>query len=672
MALDFATDRIFWADAKHHVIENSRLDGSDRKKILSNNLPHPFALTIFEDNLYWTDWYVCLRTLSFTIYFSTNSLLNYVFNPYRHTKTISSANKVTGKNFRHVHEGLHFPMDIHSYHKARQPKFENRCAEDKRKLKGGCSHLCLPNKNSRRCACPIGLTLLDDQKTCTSIPDKLLILARKKDIRIKQLESKNNKEVDNNIPLDNLKSTVALDWCSKTDRIYWSDVGKSTINRAFLNGSNQETVIQDGLVSPAGLALDWVTNKLYWTDAGTSRIEVATIDGHQRALLVWQDLLKPRDIVVHPLLGIMFWSDWSQIPLIERAGMDGSNRIAIVSENLQYPNGITIDFIHNRLYFVDAGTKALEFINFDGTGRNRLIADGLQHPFGIDVYDRYIFISDWDLQSVIMADKNTGRERKAIITKTSDLMDIRVFHRNRKNIRNPCGKNNGGCSHMCLLTSLEQIPSTSIPPTRCACPIGVKLTGDNKTCKDGPSSYIIFAHRTDIRQISLDIDYMIDVVLPLQQISNVYAVDVDIVTGDIYWADNIEDLIMRSSSDGQNVQQVLSESMDSVDGMVICSVSRKIYFTDAGRRSIEVSELDGSHRKVLVWQDLESPRAIAIDYEMGYLFFSDWGTLPRIERSDMDGERRSRIITTELGWPNGLAVDKQRKNLYWTDAKVFF
>lgn len=96
----------------------------------------------------------------------------------------------------------------------------------------------------------------------------------------------------------------------------------------------------------------------------------------------------------------------------------------------------------------------------------------------------------------------------------------------------------------------------------------------------------------------------------------------------------------------------------------------QIYFTDAGRRSIEVSELDGSNRKVLVWQDLESPRAIAIHYGFGYLFFSDWGTLPRIERSDMDGEKRSRIVTSNLGWPNGLSVDKTMKNLYWTDAKV--
>lgn len=96
----------------------------------------------------------------------------------------------------------------------------------------------------------------------------------------------------------------------------------------------------------------------------------------------------------------------------------------------------------------------------------------------------------------------------------------------------------------------------------------------------------------------------------------------------------------------------------------------QIYFTDAGRRSIEVSELDGSNRKVLVWQDLEAPRAIAIDYEFGYLFFSDWGTFARIERSDMDGEKRSRIVTNKLGWPNGLSVDKVLKHLYWTDAKV--
>lgn len=100
------------------------------------HLPHPFALTLFEDQMFWTDW---------------------------NTKSISTANKITGSGFRHVHVDLHFPMDIHSYHPSRQPAYPNRCLVDKRGFKGGCSHLCLPNKDNRKCGCPIGLTLKEDQ-----------------------------------------------------------------------------------------------------------------------------------------------------------------------------------------------------------------------------------------------------------------------------------------------------------------------------------------------------------------------------------------------------------------------------------------------------------------------------------------------------------------------------
>lgn len=61
---------------------------------LSVGLPHPFAITVFEDSLYWTDW---------------------------HTKSINSANKFTGKNQEIIRNKLHFPMDIHTLHPQRQP-----------------------------------------------------------------------------------------------------------------------------------------------------------------------------------------------------------------------------------------------------------------------------------------------------------------------------------------------------------------------------------------------------------------------------------------------------------------------------------------------------------------------------------------------------------------------
>jgi hypothetical protein len=66
----------------------------------------------------------------------------------------------------------------------------------------------------------------------------------------------------------------------------------------------------------------------------------------------------------------------------------------------------------------------------------------------------------------------------------------------------------------------------------------------------------------------------------------------------------------------------------------------QIYWTDAGRNSIEVAELDGRNRKVLVWTGLESPRAIALHYHHGLMYWSDWGQNARIEQADMDGDNR--------------------------------
>ncbi|KPU81706.1 uncharacterized protein Dana_GF20504, isoform D [Drosophila ananassae] len=633
LAIDYPSRKIYWADAKQHAIEFSNLDGSDRNKILSTHLPHPFALTIFEDTMYWTDW---------------------------NTKTVSAANKISGKEFRAVDEIFRFPMDIHAYHPARQPDYADRCPKDRRGLRGGCSHLCLPNKTSRRCSCPIGLSLKDDGKTCKKTGDKLILVARRKDIRLRQL--KNNEEdpsnVDMIIPLDNLKHAVALDWSSDTDFIYWTDVERSTINKAHLNGSEQQRVVHSNLISPVGLALDWITDKLYWTDPSTNRIEVATTNGKLRTLLIWEKLYKPRDIVVSPIDGLMFWSDWGDEPMIERANMDGCERSIISSKKLVYPNGLAIDYDRSMLYFVDGGIHTLESMNFDGSNR-KVILNGLGHPFGLDVSDGRVYWTDWDSKSVMSADKLSGKDLSVIIANSSDLMDVRVFHRNRRRVFNECDRHNGGCSHLCLLNPISYT---------CACAVGVHLKNDKRTCSEGPNKYIIFAHRIDIRQISLDFDHLIDVVLPLPPISNAVALDVDKKTGNIFWSDTIENVIMRSSPDGLNVHKIVGESLENPDGLIVDSIGRMIYWADAGRHTIEVASLDGRNRHIIAYKDLESPRGLALDYEIGLLFWTDWGHYRKIERSHLDGDERSRIVTANLGWPNGLSLDLKSKRIYWVDA----
>lgn len=65
----------------------------------------------------------------------------------------------------------------------------------------------------------------------------------------------------------------------------------------------------------------------------------------------------------------MYWTDWGANPKIERAGMDASNRLVIISSNLTWPNGLAIDYESQRLYWADAGMKTIEYASLDGSNR---------------------------------------------------------------------------------------------------------------------------------------------------------------------------------------------------------------------------------------------------------------------------------------------------------------
>ena len=48
------------------------------------------------------------------------------------------------------------------------------------------------------------------------------------------------------------------------NRLYWTDAGSDRIQRAHLDGSGVEDVVDSGLVNPRGLAVDSAAGKLYW------------------------------------------------------------------------------------------------------------------------------------------------------------------------------------------------------------------------------------------------------------------------------------------------------------------------------------------------------------------------------------------------------------------------
>lgn len=57
LTIDYFTERIYWADAHLDYIAFADLEGRHKHIVLSGDrVPHVFALTLFDDELFWTDW----------------------------------------------------------------------------------------------------------------------------------------------------------------------------------------------------------------------------------------------------------------------------------------------------------------------------------------------------------------------------------------------------------------------------------------------------------------------------------------------------------------------------------------------------------------------------------------------------------------------------------------
>ena len=50
------------------------------------------------------------------------------------------------------------------------------------------------------------------------------------------------------------------------------------------------------------------------------------------------------------------------------------------------------------------------------------------------------------------------------------------------------------------------------------------------------------------------------------------------------------------------------------------------------------------------------------------MFWTDWGSTPKIERSTLNGTQRITIVTSNIRWPNGIDLDRRNHVVYWADA----
>uniref|UniRef100_A0A914CDN1 EGF-like domain-containing protein n=1 Tax=Acrobeloides nanus TaxID=290746 RepID=A0A914CDN1_9BILA len=455
------------------------------------------------------------------------------------------------------------------------------------------------------------------------------------------------------------------------------------LNGGILTGI--KPIVTYGIWTAEGLAVDWLGENLYWVDSLLDQIQVVNFDGTYTATVLKNDMYNLRALALDPSKGLMFWTDWQEEnPRIERATMAGNNRQILFNvsqiESGGWPNGLTCDYLAERIYWIDAKSDSVHSITYDGKDHREILRDSnyMAHPFAIVVFENHIYWTDWRSTDIYRANKWNGTGITLVENTSNQPFDLKIVHSSRqpKAFRNPCRDNNGDCSHLCLIESATE--------RRCACPhmmILEKRGPPNDRTRCIPiNETLVFATTSTITAI--DMDYPNKVVFPLlagKNEENFSALAVDPKTSLLFWADSSSGKIYKLNMTGSTEPEVLvRSSAPNVYGMAVDSHLGLLYFTswmkinNFSYSSISVVTLDGAFRKTIVdsksTKELRQPKDLVLtDGEM-YWFDTGYDP-PALFKATKDGRKLSDIsknLNDINATKDAASLTFYMKKLFWT------
>lgn len=109
------------------------------------------------------------------------------------------------------------------------------------------------------------------------------------------------------------------------------------------------------------------------------------------------------------------------------------------------------------------------------------------------------------------------------------------------------------------------------------------------------------------------------------------------------------------------------ETFGTINGLDIDDVRGLVFWTDPDYNAIimaRISNLTDHH--VIVDSLVDKPGGIAVHPEAGLLFWTDFGTLPKVERSTLTGRDRRTLMIG--GSPYMLTIDRAGNRLFWINS----
>ncbi|CAG9862634.1 unnamed protein product [Phyllotreta striolata] len=443
LALDHPNSRLYWTDAKKMTLESIRLDGTDRRIILEDIVKHPYAIAVFEDKLYWSDWA---------------------------TRTIQQCDKFDGKNHRTMIEEKELIYGISIYHPAQQSRSVNPCET------ALCSDLCLLKGTSYSCACPQNKVLQPDGMFCKELSPIESLIAAHRDMLVHIEHPILGRHVVTALP-GATGDIESLAFDSFKNVLYISDFKTKRITTLHMKTGTSKVMDIPDLGRINAMDFDSKSNNLYICDSVRKVVEVISINTMARRILIHDTLGEyPQSIALVPDEGVMFISFGGEgRSHIDRFFMDGTGRTHAIDTKLTGPVVLAYDADLHRVFFADAANGVIESTSVDGDDRIHFRTVDT-HPTSLVVLKDDVFWMNARSKQLYWTSKKvpSNYDKKITLAFPDDPDKVHLASvTSRRKETNLCRINNNGCSHLCVQSQKSIV---------CRCPIGWELKQDNRTC----------------------------------------------------------------------------------------------------------------------------------------------------------------------------------------------
>ncbi|KAM3611767.1 uncharacterized protein V6R79_023929 [Siganus canaliculatus] len=558
-----------------------------------------------------------------------------------------------------------------------------------------CSHICVNTPGSYRCDCHSGYVVEAGGRHCKITGEPFLLTSVQTDLFLFGLRSGSLDVLSSSAK----KAILSLDYNWRDQKVFWVSLDTESIRWSSLDQKTTGTLIKG--VRADSLAVDWLGGNLYWIDGVNSQIVAvrltdSMVKSPNQSIILDEDLDQPRSLALLPQKGsgfflmfpklkscfqsfnvstrLMFWTEIGNVVKIERAGMDGSERMALVNSSLGWPGGVAVDVISERVYWTDERLRAIGSATLEGRDIRILQMKETANPFSLAVFNSMLYWSDAKKRVVLAADKISGKNGQILLKRLRQPFGVKIIHPLlQMGIESPCEKMD--CSHMCVFA-----PG---PKAVCKCPFGLSLAEDGLTCSSLVNSgFLLMLSPSTVTQIYLQSrlsavelkGWPEHLVLQVPHVNEAAIMDYSLRDHMLFLTDDgttslssfkVKDLDL--SPEGQ----LLKLLGDTITAMALDWVTLNIYWSSNKQPRLQVTSITAAHTAVLIKEGVGRVQSIALHAPSGRLCFTnvaqqETGTMAAVECANMDGAERTVV------WKDGvqltsLAFSSDGQTIYWAD-----